>query len=201
MAKPCMLTQRVFSYNHHHGNTKHMSRAIVPLLGPPLAYASGLSCANPHYKPGESGLFGHLAPFVQGTALKQCSPERWTILKSLKYFSAEITCQWFGVLVTEVVTSLRKKKNDGEDKLFLWMSTISQFSFWLFFCQAVQKNVRGKQIGRKQQQCTNTVFKYHSAVKSSILRNVFPHTFRQVSVNFSWVQGEYRRHWTDEKHC
>lgn len=49
------------------------------------------------------------------------------------------------------------KKNDGEDKLFLWMSTISQFSFWLFSCQAVQKNFRGKQIGKKQQQCTNTV--------------------------------------------
>lgn len=49
------------------------------------------------------------------------------------------------------------KKNDGEDKLFLWMSTISQFSFWLFSRQAVQKNFRGKEIGRKQQQCTNTV--------------------------------------------
>lgn len=36
------------------------------------------------------------------------------------------------------------------------MSTISQFSFWLFSCQAVQKNVRGKQIERKQQS-TNTV--------------------------------------------
>lgn len=36
------------------------------------------------------------------------------------------------------------------------MSTISHFSCWLFSCQAVQK-VRGKQIGRKQWQHTNTL--------------------------------------------
>lgn len=64
MAKPCMHTQRVFSHHHHHGNTEHMSsrsgtRAIVPLLGPLPAYASGQSYAIAHYKLGKSEFFGH----------------------------------------------------------------------------------------------------------------------------------------------
>lgn len=145
------------SYIHHHRNTQCVSsgsgtRASVPLQGPLWAQASGQACGTAHCKPGKSISFGHLSPFVQDAASKR-SPAR--VQKSLMLFLQAPLADGLGCCNRSSKIKLGVK-NNGENKLFLWMLTIFQFSHWLFFWQVIQKSVRGKQIGRKQWQCTNT---------------------------------------------